>query len=416
MENMKKYGFILGVGLLGACTAFTLFSAGNKNGAANLLNRPNSASAISFNERNFEFRNSDAEVFHGQTLNNSTVFARFDKGADGTVTTADNKATLNVTEAGSEGDWCAGMFIKTDITMVQGMWYKVSIGIESRGESDFQVVIQRSQWEEHEIHVIENPSVGITEYAFTADSDSVGELWLYVRSGSHTNTITVNEVSVRNRYVFTSNCTENGLEMHVTDGAYDDWMFGLVDFGFPTTNGQTYDCSFTLTVDSYGDDVSDDKQYNYSVVALEIDGDYENKAFKKDFTKDVEFTITKSFTATKDATAINLQLGAIRSSIGGRDFTVTVRSFVLAQGSDVVNEINFQSGASWKTAWQGLRTTHSGELCDNGAVLEENDLRELICDYYNLTPAERDSIKDEEDVTGFTYGQSVEYFREMLNL
>lgn len=78
---------------------------------------------------------------------------------------------------------------------------------------------------------------------------------------------------------------------------------------------------------------------------------------------------------------------------------------------DTIYACNLESGESWKERWQDARGA-TGGLC---AVENKDLVLALIRAYDDLTPAERNSIKDEKDATyaetDFTYAQSVDYFR-----
>jgi len=94
--------------------------------------------------------------------------------------------------------WRGGMFINTGITLRAGVTYTVSFNVERRDEKDYEVVIQRGQWDEHKFITLPTP-VGEVTQEITPDESSAGALWIYVQSGTQTNQITLSNLRVKER-------------------------------------------------------------------------------------------------------------------------------------------------------------------------------------------------------------------------
>ena len=202
------------------------------------------------------------------------------------------------------------------------------------------------------------------------------------------------------RFTYTKEYTDYGLELRVTDGSFDAYQFGPVNGNYFTPESEiNYYCSFTLTINSYGSESSKkgDKKYEYSEVILSINekvNGYEKKESFKKFEKDVEFEAGAVFKSRGEGNVIALQLGAIRDGNETRNYEVKIKEFVLRQTDSkgaIVKRISFESGSSfanrWKTA-HSLEKIQAKDFCPDGAG--ENKCKELIKDYCDLIPSQRD--------------------------
>ena len=109
-------------------------------------------------------------------------------------------ARLEITSPSENaGDiWRGGMFINTEINLRANVTYTVSFDIESKEDKNFEVIIQRGQWDEHKFITVFNPD-GKVEQVITPDENSSGALWIYVQSGTEVNQITLSNLSVKER-------------------------------------------------------------------------------------------------------------------------------------------------------------------------------------------------------------------------
>ena len=116
-------------------------------------------------------------------------------------------ARLEITTPSSNsGDiWRGGMFVNTGITLRAGVTYTISFKVEcvpfplgtTREEADnFEVVLQRDQWDEEKIKTLYHQTGTITE-EIVANDATAGALWIYVQSGTQANQITLSELSVK---------------------------------------------------------------------------------------------------------------------------------------------------------------------------------------------------------------------------
>ncbi|MCH5157510.1 MAG: hypothetical protein J1G02_06535 [Clostridiales bacterium] len=110
------------------------------------------------------------------------------------------------TPSNNVGDiWRGGMFVNTGITLRSGVTYTISFKVEcvpfplgtTREEADnFEVVLQRDQWDEEKIITLYHQTGTITEEVVANDA-TAGALWIYVQSGTQANQITISELSVK---------------------------------------------------------------------------------------------------------------------------------------------------------------------------------------------------------------------------
>lgn len=114
-----------------------------------------------------------------------------------------NAARLEITSPSSVADdiWRGGMFVNTGVEMKKGVTYTVSFKVERNPmpncpqdeEPKYQVAIQRNQWGEKELAILTQPT-GTQTSEIIADEN--GPLWIYVKSGTQANQITLSELSV----------------------------------------------------------------------------------------------------------------------------------------------------------------------------------------------------------------------------
>ena len=229
------------------------------------------------------------------------------------------------------------------------------------------------------------------------------------------NTLTFEVRNEGGAYSSTESQGEGGLKLEVTNGDYQGWKYGLVNWSFPTIAEQDYYCEFVMTLNVSGWEVGG---ANYSEIVLmcnEGGGDgYRGANYCKNFIKDVEFTVGQTFKASGAATAINLQLGGLRDADEHNAFTATIKKFVMKTGSNVgpiVNRINFESGAAFANRWKAAHDAN--DFCD----VDANVAEELIYDYSALYPAERTAMASILESDGETLVKdSVDYFAERLHI
>ncbi|MCH5350791.1 MAG: hypothetical protein J1F39_02330 [Clostridiales bacterium] len=227
------------------------------------------------------------------TFTDGNVHDRFD-GTEGTVNIAEDgsSATLTITSAASGADdmWRGGMFINTGIPLYVGGTYTISFDLESENEGDFEVCILNSQWGPGEFieaipDLVKN---GKTERTITVDEGKGGTLWLYVRSGTNINTITISNLLVDIDNTNASNETvvsftdgnvhdrfdrndggatlegsvsvaedNSSATLTITapaSGADDMWRGGMfINTGVALVEGGTYNISFNLVSANEGD-------------------------------------------------------------------------------------------------------------------------------------------------------------------
>ena len=195
------------------------------------------------------------------------------------------------------------------------------------------------------------------------------------------------EGSVAESWKYTKSYSEAGMVVDVTGGTKTDWHFGIAKWGFPTPRGgaesKDYYCEFVLELNVAGRWVSGE---NKSEVVLEAGGG--GNAYKADFSANTQFTIGKSFAATKDTTDIVLSLGAVTNAGNENVFTAKIKKFVLKEGSaegDIVNRVNFETASGFVKRWKAAHANDDGKAFCNA----KTNVEELIYDYSALRPAER---------------------------
>lgn len=109
-------------------------------------------------------------------------------------------ARLEITDTCAD-IWRGGMFINTEITLRAGVTYTVAFDIESTEENDYEVIIQRGQWDEYKFATISSKDIvnNRVDREIPVDEQSSGALWLYVQSGNAVNQITLSNLSVKEK-------------------------------------------------------------------------------------------------------------------------------------------------------------------------------------------------------------------------
>ncbi len=220
---------------------------------------------------------------------------------------------------------------------------------------------------------------------------------------------------------YTSEYTADGLALHVTDGHFENFAFGLVNWHIPVEIGSTYWCEFNLKIDSYGSNAEglDDaakKHYEFSDIRIETK-DKADTAYNNIFTKNNWFVFGGTFTATHDETFVLLRLGGIRAE-EDRNFTVTVRDFQLkaeTNKGNLLERVSFESGEAFAARWNAANAGMA--LCS----ANEDDVKELIYGYCDLVPAERTiaaavAANPTTDYPTSTVGESVAYFASLYGI
>ncbi|MBE6135353.1 MAG: hypothetical protein E7179_05060 [Erysipelotrichaceae bacterium] len=193
------------------------------------------------------------------------------------------------------------------------------------------------------------------------------------------------DMRVEGSWKYTKSYSEDGMIVDVTDGTKTDWHFGIAKWGFPTPRGgaesKDYYCEFVLELNVDGKSGA-----NKSEVVLEAGSG--GNVYKNDFSANTQFTIGKTFAATKDTTDIILSLGAVTNASNENVFTAKIKKFVLKEGSvegAIVNRVNFETASGFAKRW---KAAHDGTaFCDDKANVEE-----LIYDYSALREPERRAL------------------------
>ena len=134
-------------------------------------------------------------------------------------------ARLEITDTCAD-IWRGGMFINTDIQLRAGVSYTIGFDVESVNDNDYEVIIQRGQWNEHKFVTVYTPADGRVENEITVEENTAGALWIYVQSGTAVNTITLSNLSVKEKLEPTGKDT-----------------FAIEDFS--EFHNDKYDCTFS---------------------------------------------------------------------------------------------------------------------------------------------------------------------------
>ena len=192
-------------------------------------------------------------------------------------------------------------------------------------------------------------------------------------------------------YSYTKEYTEKGLELHVNSGDWQGYKFGLVNWDFPVESNKTYYCEFFLTANVAGSEAGGG---DFSEVALECGPEGGRTTnWIKNFVQDEEFTASVTFdSGDHDTTAINLQLGGLRTAAGENKFDVSIHKFVIKEGDvngDIVHRVNFESAGGFAERW--LTSHGSKDFCDEDA----DSCREMIYDFCALRAPARNVLVGE---------------------
>ncbi len=127
--------------------------------------------------------------FDGKIIN------RDDKAQDMGVLGDGTSAFVEVTEP-SGAMWQMGMFVDTGLPLVSGKEYLILFDINCEQDNPFEVCIQRDQWTDSDAVILRQPKGKINQTVKATDSFN-GTLWLFIRSGTHANKITISNLCVK---------------------------------------------------------------------------------------------------------------------------------------------------------------------------------------------------------------------------
>lgn len=128
---------------------------------------------------------------------NGKIFNRDDKAQGMGVTGDGTSAYVEITEPVGVM-WQMGMFINTGVTLTAGNEYTLSFDIDSEQDNPFEVCIQHDQWKDSDAIILSKPQGTVTQ-TVTADNSFNGTLWLFIRSGTHSNKITISNLCVKRK-------------------------------------------------------------------------------------------------------------------------------------------------------------------------------------------------------------------------
>lgn len=129
--------------------------------------------------------------FNGKIINRDGKAQGMGAVGDGT------SAFVEITEPMSEM-WQMGMFVNTGVALTAGNEYEISFGIESERDNPFEVCIQHEQWKNKDAIILAKPQGTVTQ-TVKADGSFNGTLWLFIRSGTHANKITISNLCVKRK-------------------------------------------------------------------------------------------------------------------------------------------------------------------------------------------------------------------------
>lgn len=128
---------------------------------------------------------------------NGKVFNR-DNLAQGMGVTGDGtSAFVEITEPAGQM-WQMGMFVNTGIMLAAGNEYELSFDIVSELDNPFEVCIQHDQFNDSDAKILYKPQGNVTQ-TVVADGSFNGMLWLFIRSGTHANRITVSNICIKRK-------------------------------------------------------------------------------------------------------------------------------------------------------------------------------------------------------------------------
>ena len=171
---------------------------------------------------------------------------RFDRGSVGTVNSEDNNQTavLRVTTpCPNEGDlWAGGMFVNPGFALKAGSTYNVSFDLEMKDAKPCEIQILPDKWadKDHAYHVFYSVETSHYVAEFVVPDDNLGNLWIYIMSGTSVNTIKMRNLKV----------SETLAPINRQFVAIEDYKEFHVD-SHPATFSSTYG-SYTYKVESFG--------------------------------------------------------------------------------------------------------------------------------------------------------------------
>lgn len=128
---------------------------------------------------------------------NGKIINRDDKAQGMGVLGDGSSAFVEITEPTGEM-WQMGMFVNTGVELAAGNEYELSFDISSEQDNPFEVCIQHEQWKDGDAIILNKPNGAVTQ-KITASGSFSGTLWLFVRSGTHANKITLSNLCVKRK-------------------------------------------------------------------------------------------------------------------------------------------------------------------------------------------------------------------------
>lgn len=127
------------------------------------------------------------------------VNRRIENGVEGNCWPSEegDEAILQITKA-TDHIWEGGMFINTGVEFKEGVTYYVSFDVANDEDRDFEVIVQRGQWDEYKYEILYSPD-GHQEVEVTPDVSTKGALWVYVQSGTQVNRIVLSNFKVHEK-------------------------------------------------------------------------------------------------------------------------------------------------------------------------------------------------------------------------
>ncbi len=178
-----------------------------------------------------------------------------DDYAHATVSASDDgrSATLEVTQP-ADAIWKVGMFVNTGIRLISGVSYDISFDADSALGNYYEICIQKDKFNEEGMVVLQKPQ-GRVSRTVTATDGFNGDLWLFIRSGTSKNIITVSDLSVvANTSIQTTETFAIGqVEVKHSNGGegsavceYGKITYEVGAFGTKDNNNELFTPAFTL--------------------------------------------------------------------------------------------------------------------------------------------------------------------------
>lgn len=141
---------------------------------------------------------SGAEIVLAENLNlNGKIINRDGNAHEIGVNSDGTAAYVDITNPTGQM-WQVGMFVNTGVALEEGNEYTVSFDIASEQDNPFEVCIQHEQWKDGDAIILNKPQ-GAVSRTVKATSSFNGTLWLFVRSGTHANKITISNLCVKRK-------------------------------------------------------------------------------------------------------------------------------------------------------------------------------------------------------------------------